>query len=183
MKQFLSLLFMLILAIGIKGQKVALKTNLLYDLTTTLNIGIEVAINDKLSVDIGGNYNPWKFSEHRLKHWLVQPELRYWFCEKFNGHFLGFHGHYASYNIGGLFFNHHIKHYRYQGHLYGGGISYGYEWILNDRWNIEAVLGIGYAFIMNNKYPCADCGKKIATNEKAYWGVTKVGVSFIYIIH
>ncbi len=40
--------------------------------------------------------------EARFKHWMVQPEARYWLCEKFNGHFLGVHAHYADYNVGGL---------------------------------------------------------------------------------
>ena len=33
-------------------------------------------------------------------------------------YFLGIHGHYATYNVGGLFFNDNMRHNRYQGHLY-----------------------------------------------------------------
>ena len=80
------------------AQKVAVKTNLLYDATTTMNLGLEIGLGKKWSLDLSGNYNPWKFDdETRLRHWGVQPELRYWLCEKFNGHFLGLHGHYAKY--------------------------------------------------------------------------------------
>ena len=87
------------------AQKVAVKTNLLYDATTTMNLGLEIGLGKKWSLDLSGNYNPWKFDdETRLRHWGVQPELRYWLCEKFNGHFLGLHGHYAKYNVGGMSF-------------------------------------------------------------------------------
>ena len=45
-----------------------------------------------LSLDISGNYNPWTLPDDKsIKHWLVQPELRYWLHERFNGHFLGVH--------------------------------------------------------------------------------------------
>lgn len=164
------------------SQKIAVKSNLLYDATTTLNLGVEFGLGKKGSLDISGNYNPWKFGNYRLKHWLVQPEVRYWFCERFNGHFLGIHGHYAEYNIGGLFFNDHIRHNRYQGHLYGGGISYGYQWILNNRWNLEATIGVGYARLSYDQYPIADCGEKIKSEHHNYWGPTKAGITIVYII-
>ena len=55
----------------------------------TSNLGVEVGLAKKWSLDLSGNYNGWKLGdEARMKHWLVQPEARYWLCEKFNGHFL-----------------------------------------------------------------------------------------------
>ena len=75
--------------------KFAIKTNALYWATSTPNLGFEVGLAKKLTLDISGNYNPWKFGDDRqIKHWLVQPELRYWLCERFNGSFFGLHGHY-----------------------------------------------------------------------------------------
>lgn len=164
------------------AQKVAVKSNLLYDATTTLNLGLEVGLGSRMTLDISGNYNPWRFHNYRLKHGLIQPELRYWTCEKFNGHFFGLHGFYGKYNVGGLPFNSNMKHNRYQGHLFGGGISYGYQWILNDRWNLEASLGVGYARLKDEKYPCADCGEMLKKGHHNYFGPTKAAVSIIYII-
>ena len=43
------------------AQKVAVKTNLLYDATTTMNLGLEIGLGKKWSLDLSGNYNPWKF--------------------------------------------------------------------------------------------------------------------------
>lgn len=34
-----------------------------------------------------------------MKHWLVQPEARYWFCEAFNGHFLALHALAGQFNV------------------------------------------------------------------------------------
>ena len=52
--------------------KFAIKTNALYWATTTANLGFEVGLSRKLTLDVSGNYNPWKFSDHKqIKHWLV----------------------------------------------------------------------------------------------------------------
>ena len=71
---------------------------------------------------------------------------------------------------------------RYQGYLYGGGLSYGYQWLLRPRWNLEASIGGGYARIHYEKYPCTTCGTKLDEGHTNYLGVTKAAVSLIYII-
>lgn len=160
----------------------ALKTNALYWGTTTPNLGVEIGLSKKFTLDISGNYNFWNFSENRkFKHWLAQPELRYWPCERFNGHFFGLHGHVGEYNVSNIkIFDLQNKHY--QGNFYGGGISYGYQWILGNRWSIEATIGVGYAYLDYSKYKCGECGKKIKDDTKNYWGPTKAGLNIIYVI-
>lgn len=162
--------------------KFAIKTNLLYWATTTPNLSLEVALAKKVTLDASGNYNPWEFSKDRqIKHWLIQPELRYWLCERFNGSFFGLHGHYADYDVSNLnMFS--MGHDRYDGHLYGGGISYGYHWILKHRWSMEATIGAGYARLKYDKYERGKGGKKIGHNNKNYFGPTKIGLSIIYTI-
>ena len=121
------------------GQDVALKTNGLFWLTTTPNVGVEVALTPKYTLELAGAYNPWTFKDDKkMRFWLVQPELKYWLCEKFEGHFVGLHLHGAQYYGG-------FKKKRYDGYLAGGGFTYGYDWILSPHWNLEAAIGIGYA--------------------------------------
>jgi len=164
------------------AQKIGVKTNLLYDMTSTINLGLEIGLSLKWSLELPVNYNPWEFSANKkIKHWLVQPEVRYWTCERFNGHFFGLHGHVGGFNFGGVKLIG-MENYRYQGYLYGGGLSYGYHWILNERWSIEATLGIGYAYLDYSKYDCKECGEKYGDFDKHYFGPTKIGISFIYII-
>ena len=191
MTRILFLVFLLstILSSSVHSQWAAVKTNLLYDATTTVNLGVEVGIAEKWTLDILGNYNPWEFSNNRqLKHYLIQPEARYWFCEKFNKHFVGLHGHYAQYNAGGIKLPFDIgengfQKYRYKGWLAGAGISYGYHWILNKRWSVEATLGIGYAYLGYDRYQlCETCKKKTGDEVKHYFGPTRAGISLIYII-
>lgn len=182
-KIFYLLLLLVITSAGAYSQKVAVKSNLLYDATATINLGVEIGLAQKWSLDVSGNYNGWKLGDDmRLKHWLVQPEVRYWLCEKFNGHFFGLHGHYADYNVGGIdFLSDNMKNHRYQGKLYGGGISYGYQWLMSSHWSMEAEIGVGYAHLDQTKYPCAECGTGTA-KDRDYFGVTKLALSIIYVI-
>lgn len=184
MKKMLLFLFGLLLSgSASRAQQMVVKSNLLYDATTTLNLGFEWGLSEKVTLDISGNYNPWRFGDFRLKHGLIQPEFRYWREEKFKGHFFGLHGLYARYNVGGLFFNDNMRHNRYQGHLFGVGLAYGYTWQLkNPRWRMEASIGLGYARLSDKKYPCADCGEMIRKEARNYFGPTKAAVSIIYII-
>lgn len=163
------------------------KSNLLYDATTTLNVGLEFGLAEKWTLDVSANFNPWKYSDNiRLRHWMVQPELRYWLCERFAGHFFGVHAHYSQYNVGALpdwsFISENMKRSRYQGYLYGAGLSYGYHWILGNKWSIETSLGIGYARLHPDKYPCTNCGERMKNEGKNYFGPTKAAISLIYII-
>ncbi|GAB6010396.1 DUF3575 domain-containing protein [Dysgonomonas reticulitermitis] len=160
----------------------AVKTNLLYDATTTFNLGGEFRLSDYLTLDVPVSYNPWTFPENRkFKHFLVQPELRYWLNEPFNGHFLGAHLLYSHFNIGNLPFGS-LRDNRYQGDAYGLGFSYGYQWLLSSRWNLEATLGLGYVYLDYSRYECRACGRKTGEGPTNYFGATKAGISLIYII-
>jgi hypothetical protein len=87
----------------------------------------------------------------------------------------------AGYNIGALkMFG--LEKHRYEGNLYGGGFSYGYQWVLGNHWSIEATVGVGYLYLTHGKYPCGKCESKLDNFTKNWFGPTKAGVSIIYII-
>ena len=84
----------LLCTLGASAQVVGLKTNLVADATTTMNVGLEIATAPKNTLDLYVNYNPWEPESGKLiKHLLIQPEYRFWFCERFAGSFLGVHLH------------------------------------------------------------------------------------------
>ncbi len=173
----------------VHAQQVALKTNLLYDATTTPNIGMEVGVNKKHSFQVFYGLNPWKFgsgtNQSFLKHWVVNPEFRHWFCHRFNGSFLGIHafgGQYDAYGIKPPFgWWDELNKYRHEGWFVGGGISYGYQWILSRHWNFEASIGVGAAYITYDKFGCGICEKKIDDGHKIYVGPTKLALSLMYL--
>ena len=171
-----------------KAQDWALKSNLLYDATTTINFGVERALAEKWTLDVSGNWNPFQFADNKKwKHWLVQPEFRWWTCERFNGHFLAAHLIGGGFNIGNLSsfpFSiwDSLEDYRYKGHAFGGGIGYGYAWMLGKHWNLEAEVGVGYAHAWYDQYSYAEQGAKTRSDgNKNYWGITKLAISFVYL--
>lgn len=185
-------LIVLALAVGTPtavAQDVALKTNLLYDATATVNAGVEVRLSSRWTLDLSGNYNAWTLSHDRCwKHWMLQPEARRWFCDPFIGHFLGFHLHGGKFNVGGLdndisFFGtdfSKLSDHRYQGWAVGAGVGYGYSWVLGKHWNIEGEIGLGYSYVKYDRYPCAECGTKEGEGKHHYVGPTKAAVNLIY---
>ncbi|MEN9917640.1 MAG: hypothetical protein RL662_76 [Bacteroidota bacterium] len=190
-KILLLLLLLIAVILPCSSQSFAVKSNLLYDATATLNLGVEGALNKKWTLGLLGNYNRWTFSDNmKWKHWMVQPEAKYWFCENFNGSSLGFHLLGGEGNVGNLNIPINmlgtnlkpLKDYRYEGWFVGGGVDYGYSWILSNRWNLEAALGIGYIRFDYDKFTCYECGTWLDSDINNYVGITKVALNIVYII-
>lgn len=177
--------------------QIAIKTNILYDATTTPNIGAETGIGSRSTMSLVYGLNPWSFNsdsgKRKAMHWVVMPEYRWWACSKFDGHFIGIHllgGQYNASNINlplpGVFFGGEnlttgVRDHRYQGWMAGGGLTYGYQWVLGKHWNLEAEIGAGYIYADYKKFNCTDCGRKLAEGNTNYIGITKLGLSFLYL--
>lgn len=71
---------------------------------------------------------------------------------------------------------------RYEGFLYGAGLSYGYQWVVGRRWNIEAMLGVGYIRSEYDRYVWKRCGRVSGQRRRNYFGPTRVGVSVGFMI-
>ncbi|HJD76878.1 MAG TPA: DUF3575 domain-containing protein [Bacteroides reticulotermitis] len=163
--------------------RLAVKSNLLHDLTGSLNLGVEVRTGSKYTLDLSVTYNPWTYSEMKKFNVIaVQPEFRYWTCEPFHKHFFGLHATYANFNVVGIGPSTYMKDHLLKGDLYGAGISYGYHWYLSPRWSMEGTLGVGYLHLKYDESECKGCLRSIGNRNKNYFGPTKVGVSLIYML-
>ena len=173
------------------AQDYGVKTNIIYDLTSTVNLGLEYRLSDRWTFDMSGNYNAWTLKEDaRWKHWMVQPEIRFWNCDAFSGHFVALHAIAGQYNFGGIdnkvsFLGNdfsQLSEHRFQGFAAGGGVAYGYAWILGRHLNLETEVGVGYIYTRYDKFNCVGCGKRILTGQPAHYvGPTKVAVNLVYI--
>lgn len=172
------------------AQDFALKSNLVSDALMNINIGAEIGLAQRWTLDVSGEFNGWTLSHgRRWKHWAVQPEARYWFCDRFSGHFVGIHAHGGQYNIGGFDGRYNLlgtdarklRGSRYEGWFVGAGVAYGYAWILGRHWNLEGEVGVGYSYTRYDRYRCAGCGKKLESNKSHnYVGPTKAAVNLVY---
>lgn len=212
MRKYLFLIVCALVSFSASGQKVALKTNLLGDALITPNLALELRLANKWTLDTYVSYNPFVWNEgikvqwtaedaengKMLKHWMVQPEVRYWTCEAFNGFFLGAHLMGGQHNIAGLEWppltfgggedgGGVLKpEVRYQGYFMGGGISVGNQWILGNRWNLEASIGAGFVTMKNDEFnpanPCEQYNKDGKLTFSMIW-LTKATVSIVYFFN
>jgi hypothetical protein len=181
------------------AQKAAIKTNALYWATTTPNIGMEFALGDRWTFELEGGYNPWNLDSDnnmKVKHWLVSPEFRYWFCNSFQGHFIGINANYTQFNIGGLpegmpnlFVNLNtevpmpdLSVARIQGWAVGAGLTYGYAFPIARRWNMELTVGYGWWYTEYDQYESRKCGLFQQAVARHALGPATAGISFIYMI-
>ena len=184
---------------GAMAQKAAVKTNLLGWATTNINAGVELGVGRKSTIQVFGTLNPWDFSNlKRYRFWNVMPEYRYFFCEKFGGHFLGVHLLGGQYNVrnvnlslmglpdlttaenGPVTTADGVEKARHvEGWYAGAGITFGYQWMLSKHWNLEASLGVGYAYSPYTLY--GRCNMEVEKKNLNYFGPTKVAVSLMYL--
>jgi len=190
---------LMLLSTAVMGQKyknpnyidytLAVKTNPGAALLGNINVAGELLINPEykkvpLTLNLPVSYNPFTYSNNvKMKHIAFQPELRMWFNRPFRDFFLGVHAHYAYYNAGGLSgFSTNLKEHRYQGNLFGTGISGGYKQMLGDALGLEASLGYGYARMAYDEFRCAKCGTKTDTAVRNYFGLTKASITIVYMV-
>lgn len=155
----------------------ALKTNLAAWAATTVNLAYEVQVGRRFTLDLPLMWSSWDITaEHALRVIAFQPELRYWFSSAGKGHFVGVHAHAARYNLK-------WNATRYQDNecpLFGVGVSYGYAFSLGPSWGMELNIGGGYAQTRYRLYSNVPNGAWLDTRTLRYWGLTRLGVSFIY---
>lgn len=173
---------------------VELRTNLLYLATTTPNLSVDFGIAERWSLSLTAGYNPFKFPARnrddnkvvnpKFMHWLVEPELKYWFDEHLEGWYMGLHGLYSEYNVGGISFISALNENRYKGNLFGGGLSIGWHiWLgKKHRTGLDFSLGAGYLRLHYDKFKACNCSGVLGTYDRNYIGPTKAAVSLTYLI-
>lgn len=160
------------------GRYVALKTNVAYDALALLNVGLEMQVAPKFSIELPVIWSLWDYElEHGIRTVALQPEARWWMGkEAGRGHYLGVHAHAAWFNVK-------WDDTRYQDTgrpLLGAGLSYGYKLPLGEHWGAEFSLGLGYANMKYNTYYNIANGAQLDTRIRHYWGITRLGASLVY---
>ncbi|MDE6556754.1 MAG: DUF3575 domain-containing protein, partial [Duncaniella sp.] len=74
-----------------------------------------------------------------------------------------------------------LQHERFQGWMTGVGVGYGYSWLLNRHWSIEAELAVGFIHANYDIYECQGCGKRTGKDHKNFFAPTKAAVNIVYV--
>lgn len=158
----------------------AAKTNLLFGAATIANVGFEMELGRKWSIDIPFYYSPYNISPTRkLRVMATQPELRRWLTKAGEGHFFGLHGTIAGFNVA---INDHGRYQDPDRPMWGFGLGYGYalNFGVDKKWGLEFNVGFGFVNYEYDVYYNRENGQKFRSGEDWWWGPTRAGITLTY---
>lgn len=176
----------------VKKPLFALKTNLLFDAATALNVEVEVPIGERWSV-AGEWIFPWWLWEGKqncLEVLSGNIEGRYWFGDRAERPQLT--GWFAGLYAGGGYYDLEYERKGYQGEFFiAAGLSGGYAHTVSKsgNWRMEYSLGVGYLKTEYRKYEAmkdlyGDWRLLKQLNGNYTWiGPTRAKISLVWMIN
>ncbi|MBP9637909.1 MAG: DUF3575 domain-containing protein [Bacteroidaceae bacterium] len=173
-----SLLFLgfITLAHIAKAQKIALKTNALYWMTASPNLEAELRFSPHVTFCISGAFNPISTTDYKTQFVQISPELRYWFSRPMSRHFVGITSSFNEYSFK-------KKENFYEGNAYTVGLTYGYDFVLSKRWNLETSIGGGLLHYNSREYKLGEKKPENTNHKESLIAPIKASVSFSYILY
>lgn len=159
------------------AQFYSVRGNGLLLLSGTINVGCDIAVSQKTSLDIGLYANPIKTNKLSLMGFGVQPGFRFWRFEPNAGSFWGVHLSGAIYDLGN-------KSDTRKGFLVGPGFSWGHCWLISKRFTIGVEIGAGILYMQDTKrarYTDYTQDEYIYHSKRITVAPTKADVSFVYL--
>ena len=175
-KYFLVALAMMAGVQIVNAQRVSLKTNGLYWLATSPNLGTELRMSRHFTLNLEAAGNPFTIGGHKMRHASVFPELRYWFAGRPQVQ------HFAGVMALASVFDLEFKGNMHRGVAGGLGLTYGYSFVLSKRLSLETTVGLGAVYCMDRKYPAGSYKPAKFNHKGIAFTPTKIGVSIVYIL-
>ena len=168
----------------IRNTAFAVKTNLLYDLVTALNVDVEFPVADRYSILVEDVF-PWWTTGNKY------AEARFWFkpweergTQKLRGWFVGAYGMSARYDF------QYDTAINYQGKYWSAGVSGGYSAPIGrkKKLRLEISTAVGFMQIDYRHYQPTDDYLKLIRDPYnvgtvSYFGPTKLKVSLVIPIN
>lgn len=158
--------------------RLALKTNIIYDLALMPSLEVEYMINDHWSVNAEGEVAWWR---KRSKHKYYQiatlsPEVRYWFKTKKR-----WHGHYVGLFGGGSWYDLENGKRGYKGEFWKAGLSYGYMFPIGRSLSFETGIGLGFLRTWYEEYLPIDGHYVYQQSSRTNWvGPVKLKFTLVW---
>lgn len=161
--------------------RLALKTNLLYNVLAIPNIGLEAGFGDRWSADVDWMYAWWS-NDSAHRYWRIYGgsiEARHWFTPgAWSGHHLGIYGKMLTYDfelgasgVMGTKWN------------WSAGLTYGYRIALTGRLGIDLGLAVGYVGgkRINYDWMCGHYTER-SRHRNHYVGLTRAEVTLVWTL-
>ena len=158
--------------------RLALKTNIIYDLALMPSLEVEYMINERWSVNAEGEVAWWK-KNGKHKYYQIatlSPEVRYWFKTKKR-----WHGHYVGLFGGGSWYDLENGKRGYKGEFWKAGLSYGYMFPIGRSLSFEAGLGLGFLRTWYEEYLPIDGHYVYQQSSRTNWiGPVKLKFTLVW---
>jgi len=155
-----------------------LRTNLLYWAAATPNIGLQWRITPSYGIKIDGGYSKWEYNgENKIqKLWFINPEVRRYMLEN-KRFYMGLGATLGEYNLK-------LGSTGYQGSVYGGALTVGYQLSMGRHFSCDFNIGLGAAHLTYDTFGVIDGVRvfKAKKVSKTIFGPTQIGVSLIWHI-
>ncbi len=175
------------------GKGVSIRNNILYDISGTPNLGIEIPLGRHFSIGANVGLKPWprfffwdwdqKGDTRKWRHFLLAPEVRFWPFGVYDRLFVGADIVWSHYNVGNVKFPFNMYpatvDSRLQGDWFGLGIFAGWSWWLTKRLRLEAEAGVAAGYSDAMQYDCAWCGSELGRKQGPVI-VPKLGLNLAY---
>lgn len=175
---------LLLLAISGQAQRLAFRTNMLYDAALIPNVGVEVSFANSWTASADWFYT-WFSSDSRHRYWqgyggyvtvrryLTRQDADAQLYALPKGHHIGAYALGLTYDVewGG-------RGYQADHFGFGGGVEYGYSMAIGRRLDLDFSIGIGFQDGEYKDYdPEDDHYVWQATRKRHWFGPTKAEVS------
>lgn len=177
LRAFYAVVAVLALApMGVKAQRLALKTNALDYVILEPNLAFEARLSRTVSIQLGVGACPVTKSlgDMKFTNFKIEPELRYWFNRPMARHFMAL-------SLGAYDYSLRWKDTYFNGDAVSAGLSYGYALVLGKHWNMEAEVGVGIATVQAKKYHEGEPMPRNCNYSKVVPVPVRLALNFSYI--
>ena len=167
-----------------------LRTNALYDLALTPNVGLEyqASFGAAFQLDYVGAWWNQPSGNRFFSSYGFQTEMRYYFdhsdySKPYRKWHAGVYGQMGTYDFE---FGDEGYQCKDLDKTWGLGISGGYTLPISRRWAIDFTLGLGYfqsKYVVYDPIPYRDGWMARNTKVLKFWGPTKAEVSFVWSLN
>ncbi|VXC08740.1 conserved hypothetical protein [Flavobacterium sp. 9AF] len=179
-KIFILFLFFQFAILTVKSQNI--KGNVASALLGIPNFGYEIPLGKKTSFQVDLTASFWESVQHAPQKFIMLfPEFRYYSKIVNKGFFLGTHIGVSNYTM--QKYNYWSTDYYQKGFNVMYGVTTGYSFEINQKWNLELFLGGGSSQAYYKGYKISnqeryDAAKKY--NKSGEWIVYRGGLMLVY---
>lgn len=166
-----------------RAQKFALSTNLVeWANFGTTNLDASLSVSQHVSLFVGGKYNPWKYKTAKgmpvyENQTTAYVGMRYWPWYVYSGWWIAGKLRYTDFSETGV-----LRPKLFEGKSVGAAVSFGYTWMIHERFNIEIGGGIwGGRHLEYAKYQTPASMELMERGARNFFFIDDLQVSIMYV--